>query len=84
MQWKSKAARNFKEIYLKGINVRTDSALCFSILPYLDKKKYDVIVLGGYSTPTGMMALQYMKMKKIPFILNCDGGMIKADKANNK
>ncbi len=79
-EWKSKAARNFKEIYLKGINVRTDSALCFSILSYLDKKKYDVIVLGGYSTPTGMLALQYMKMKKIPFILNCDGGMIKADK----
>ncbi len=78
-EWKSKTAKNFKEIYLKGINIKADSALCFSIIPYLDKSKYDVIVLGGYSTPTGMLALQYMKMRKIPFILNSDGGMVKED-----
>ncbi len=36
-------------------------------------------MLGGYSTPTGMYLINYLKNKKIPFILNCDGGLIKQD-----
>lgn len=35
--------------------------------------------MGGYSTPTGMYCINYLKNKKIPFILNCDGGLIKQD-----
>lgn len=35
--------------------------------------------MGGYSTPTGMYLINYLKNKKIPFILNCDGGLIKQD-----
>lgn len=36
-------------------------------------------MLGGYSTPTGMYCINYLKNRKIPFILNCDGGLIKQD-----
>ena len=35
--------------------------------------------MGGYSTPTGMYCINYLKNRKIPFILNCDGGLIKQD-----
>ena len=41
--------------------------------------KNDVIEVGGYATPTGMAAILYLKAKKIPFYLNCDGGFIGDD-----
>ncbi|MGL5245398.1 MAG: glycosyltransferase family 4 protein, partial [Sarcina sp.] len=77
--WQMSKAKNYKEIFLNGKRTRSDSALCFSVLKYLNKKMYDIIVVGGYSTATGMLAIQYLKLKKIPFILNADGGMVKDD-----
>lgn len=75
-KWIYEGERKFKEIYLKGV---LNSSLCVSILLHI-KKNYDVIIIGGYSTPTGMLAINYLKLKKIPFILNTDGGFIKEDK----
>ncbi|MPQ44274.1 glycosyltransferase family 4 protein [Clostridium tarantellae] len=77
--WQMSKAKNYKEIFLEGKRTRSDSALCFSVLKYLNKKNYDIIVVGGYSTATGMLAIQYLKFRKIPFILNADGGMVRDD-----
>lgn len=74
--WMSNKARNFKEIYLEGKKVGNDSSLCMSVINFLKDKSYDLIIVGGYSTPTGMISILYMKLKKIPFILNTDGGRI--------
>ncbi|EOU1762633.1 MAG: glycosyltransferase family 4 protein [Clostridium perfringens] len=78
-KWKYDKARNFKEIFLKGKRVGADSAICFSVLKYLKDNNYDVIVIGGYSTPTGMLSILYLNMIKREFILNCDGGFPKKD-----
>ncbi len=78
-KWQSAANINFKSIFLNGVNVGNDSALNLSVLKYLNKN-YNLIVIGGYSTPTGMLAIIYLNLKKIPFILNTDGGFIKEDK----
>ena len=43
------------------------------------KRKFDFIIMGGYSSHTQMYAIEYMKFKKIPFILSTDGGFIKKD-----
>lgn len=79
--WQSKNKKNFKEIFLKGIEIGDESSLSFKVLKYLRDKSYDVIVIGGYSTLTGMLAIKYLRMKKIPFILSSDGGFIKKDSA---
>jgi len=79
-KWKANNIGFYKEIFLKGIKFRSDSALCFSVIQYLNKKKFDIIIVGGYSTPTGLLAIEYMKLRKISFILNIDGGLIKKDK----
>ena len=79
-KWKAFKSEYFKEIFLKGIAIGNDSGICPSIIRYLKDKQYDVIVIGGYSTPTGMLAIEYLRLKRIPYILNCDGGMIKNDK----
>lgn len=78
-RWKANKSNNFGEIFLRGKKVGTDSAICFSVLKYLKDKSYDIIVIGGYSTPTGMLAIEFLKFIKRPFILNVDGGIIKND-----
>lgn len=74
--WMPDKSDSFKSVFLKGVILRKDTPLNLGIIKYLDKKLYDIIVIGGYSTPTGMLAIEYCKLKKIPFILNADGGMI--------
>lgn len=66
---------NFKGIYLKGLKYKADKGINIDVIKYIDGKFYDHIIIGGYSTPTGMFAITYLNYKKIPFILNVDGGM---------
>lgn len=65
----------FKAIFLNSKNIGNEAGLSFEIIKYL-KQKYDHVILGGYSTPTAMIASIYMKLYKIPYILNADGGFI--------
>lgn len=74
-EWEVSKAWNFRGIFLNGIRCNSDSSLCLGVFKYLRKyKQYDLIVIGGYGTPTGMLSIVYLKLRKIPFILNCDGG----------
>lgn len=79
-RWISDKNKNFKSIFLKGKNIREDASLSLEVIKFLDKNKFDIFVIGGYSTPTAMLAIQILKLKKTPFILNVDGGFIKNDK----
>lgn len=79
-EWLSTKATNFKEVYLKGLKIGSDSALCPGIVKYFDEKLYDVFVVGGYCTPSGILSILYLKLKKIPFVLDFDGGFIKSNK----
>lgn len=66
---------DFNGIFLKSKNIGNEASLSFEVIKYI-KKGYDMIILGGYSSPTSMIASIYMKMHKIPYILNADGGFI--------
>jgi len=69
----------YTENYLKSVYQNDDNAFCPEVKKYLDQKMFDVIVVGVYSTPTGMYAIHYLKRKHIPFWISCDGGLIKKD-----
>ena len=76
-RWESSVLnKSYKEVYLKPVVKQASSAWCPSVTKYLGKQNYDIIVVGGYSTPTGIHAIRYLKRHKIPYLLNCDGGMI--------
>ncbi len=77
-QWQAENAVNFTAVWLNGVRLGSDTFLSFSILKLL-RKKWDVIIIGGYSTPTGILAIEYMRLKKIPFYLEVDGGLIRPD-----
>ena len=77
--WKTVNIENFKPIFLKGINIKANKALCLSIVQTIKELVFDVFIVGGYNTPTAMLAVEWLKRRKIPYILNADGGYIKED-----
>ncbi|MEN3042426.1 MAG: glycosyltransferase family 4 protein [Fervidobacterium sp.] len=78
-KWFQNNFENFKPIFLKGIYTGSDSALSLSIIKHLSNKKYDIVIIGGYSTPTSIIAILNLWLKKVPFILNADGGFIRSE-----
>lgn len=78
--WIPNKFANFKGIILNGINTGVDNAFCLSVTKWLKKNKYDFIVVSNYSTPTGIITIECLKMRKIPFIIEVDGGFPKKGK----
>ena len=52
--------------------------LCLDVLDWL-KQSWDAVVLCGYSCPTVMLAMAWLKWKRIPFYIQADGGLIRKD-----
>ena len=52
--------------------------LCFDVIPWL-KKQYDQIVVCGYSSPTAILAMAWLRLHRIPFYMEVDGGLIRRD-----
>lgn len=78
IKWKGAAAENFHAVYLNGIRITSERFFCPNII-HLLRKKWDHIFLGGYSTPTLMLAIEYLRTKKKKFYIEVDGGMVSAD-----
>lgn len=74
-KWESSNFKSFRAIVLKGIRIRSDQSLCLGILKVI-RKKWNCIIFGGYSSPTSMLAITYLKSHRIPFVLEADGGLI--------
>ncbi|RND58141.1 glycosyltransferase family 4 protein [Lacticaseibacillus paracasei] len=65
----------YKSIFLKSIKLGSDLSISLEIVKYL-RQKYDFIVLGMYSSPTEQLAISYLHLHGIKFILSTDGGFI--------
>ena len=77
-KWQAENMSSFNPIFLKGIRTGSDKFLCFDIIKII-KREFDYIIVGGYSTPTDMLAIEYMRLHKISFWLEADGGLISKD-----
>lgn len=80
-EWKSSRGnsaegKEYREVYLYPVWRKNASAWCPSVVKYLKKGMWDVVIVGGYSTPTGMHAIQCLRRRKIPYAINCDGGFV--------
>lgn len=74
--WMKTKNQHFNAVYLSGIPVSSELAFCPGVLRYLKKDKYDRIIVGDYSSPTGMLSIFYMRANKIPYYIHADGGLI--------
>lgn len=70
--WASGEKRKYREVFLRGLKVGEEDALSIEVLHYL-KQNCDICVIGGYSTPTSILAILYCKLMKIKYILAVDG-----------
>ncbi|MGO5207823.1 glycosyltransferase [Bacillota bacterium LCP21S3_F9] len=75
LKWKGGRSENYREVFLRGVRTSEEQFLSVGIIRIL-KEHYDYVIVGGYSTPTGMLAIEYMRLKKIPFLIEADGGLI--------
>ena len=76
-KWQRKVALNFREIYLNGIKTGEAEAFSLEIIKYVSDRSFDKIIIGMYSSPSSIIAIEYMRLHKIPFYLSTDGGFIK-------
>ena len=75
--WKKYATEHFKPVVLKGIKRGVANAICPGIIKHLQKGKYDHIIVTNFTSFTGMLAIFWMRMRKMPYWLESDGGFAK-------
>jgi glycosyltransferase involved in cell wall biosynthesis len=80
VSWTKYQFVTFKGVIKKGINIGADKAVSLNTLKYLKKESYDHIVISNPLTPTGIIAIHYMRMKDIPYSIVSDGGFPKGGK----
>lgn len=71
--WQEFQFQNFIGKILSGISYGADKALCFGVLKYL-RKDYDAIVISNMATLTGILAVGWLRLRKIPYVIQGDGG----------
>ena len=76
--WFIQGQGNFHMVQLEKGRKMGDESLCWDVIGWL-KKPFDRIIIQGYSSPTEMLAIGYLKMRKIPFSMEVDGGLIRRD-----
>lgn len=77
MESSLKKEDTYRKVFLKAVKKGVDNAFCPSVIRYIKDRSFDEIIVGVYSTQTGMYAIQYMKRHNIPYWISCDGGMAK-------
>ena len=78
--WSNYTFENFKGVFLKGKTINTDTAICFEVIKYIKSEKYDKIICDNFSSPTGIIAIEYMRLLGRRFYLESDGGFPKGGK----
>lgn len=78
-EWKSDIKRNYKEIYLHGKTIGAEWSLSIEIIQVLKKNHYDIVLMNGYSSPTAMIAIFYMRIFHIKYVVVCDGMLPASD-----
>lgn len=78
--WYVQGEGNFRAVQLtrKAVTIGSN-ALCLDVTKWI-KGGYDAIIVGGYSNPTVIWAMAYMRLHKIPFWMEVDGGLIRQEK----
>ena len=77
--WFESGKGGFHPVQLTRTAGIKDENLCMDVLPWL-KKDWDAIVIGGYSSPTAILAMLWLRLHRIPFYMEVDGGLIRQER----
>lgn len=77
--WFVQPEGRFRSVQLgKRVMAVKGRSLCLGVLDLL-REPFDHILLCGYSIPTQMLAIEYLRARKRPYIMEVDGGRIRED-----
>ena len=76
--WYVPSEGSFHAVQLKKTLSVKSNSLCLEVTKWL-KQPFDHIVVCGYSNPTVIWAMAWMRAHKIPFWMEVDGGLIRED-----
>lgn len=74
--WNYDKIVNFKAIFLSDGDIK-ERKVDWKIFKYLKKNEYDEIVVTNYSYFTEMAAIIYLKLFRVPYYMETDGGIIR-------
>lgn len=77
-QWFEEGEGGFSAVQPTKAASMQGENLCWDVLSWL-RKPFDAIVICGYSSPTAMLAMAYLRLHRIPFYMEVDGGLIRED-----
>jgi len=78
-QWFEDSQGHFRMVQLKKrVMTLQGRDLCLDVTQWV-RKDFDAIVVCGYSSPTAMLAMLYMRLHRIPFYMEVDGGLVRQD-----
>ena len=77
-KWFNSNYSGFQAVFLHK-KVSIGKLKVFKDIFQLLKSGFDYIVLGGYSSGTQVAAIEYMRVHKIPFTIEIDGGIIRSE-----
>lgn len=77
--WYVASAGSFRTVQLKKTFAVRSNSLCLEVTRWL-RKDFDHIVVCGYSNPTAILAMAWMRLKGIPFWMEVDGGLIRKER----
>ncbi len=72
-RWYGESGAKFAEIYPRGLKVGSDTSCSLGVVRLLRKRKFDAVVMNGFSSPTAILTILYMICHKIPYGIMCDG-----------
>lgn len=78
--WFEEGEGGFTPVQLTKAASLEGENLCWDVIPWL-RKPFDIIVVCGYSSPTAMLAIAWLRLHRIPFYMEVDGGLIREDGA---
>lgn len=79
--WYPDTPAKFHDIFLNGLRYGQESAASFGLVKYFLSRKYDVKVLGGYSSLSDMLTILVLKLCRIKYILDIDGAIEQEESA---
>lgn len=71
-KWASGEKRHYAVEYLDGRNIGDEYGFSLRIISLL-RREWNVVVVGCYNSKVQMLAMAYMRMRSIPFLINLDG-----------
>lgn len=69
---------------IKGIPSGKENFISNRIVRHIKNRKYDLIIMNGYSTFAEMKTIRFLKKKNIPYVFYINGGIIKPNECKFK